>query len=150
LEWRLRLTSNSQQADKHQKAGDKELEAIDASAVVVESNMRVSSDTPPDPVLPLTGLTYWIPKHPLVHNATVNNITTLYHAGFFLDALNNYLLSAAPSASSVSPLLNTRFNLYKQLSIPIGYLPAVAQGTSNWIRAALLATPSRSWSANVG
>jgi hypothetical protein len=60
------------------------------------------------------------------------------------------LLSATPYASSVSPLLNTRFNLYKQLSIPIGYLPAVAQGTSDRICAALLATPLRSRSANVG
>jgi hypothetical protein len=84
---------------------------------------------PPNPSPPVT---YHITKAPSVRNVTVQQITT--HAENFLADLRKYLLSITPRPS-IAPSPLDRFDIYKQISIPIGPLPGVAHGATDRIRA---------------
>jgi hypothetical protein len=125
LDWRQQLTNTHNPEHDHQEGEDDETESIDAvAAAVVRSKAGASGSTQPNPTLP-----YRIAKSPSVRNATINDITTLHRAHYFLPALAKYLLSINPSRAAITPSSLDRFNLYKQISIPIGHLPGVPHGT---------------------
>jgi hypothetical protein len=86
------------------------------------------------PPKPNAQLTYCIAKTPSVHNASVSNIISEYHATSFLPALSRYLKLTAFSSSYATPLPTNQFDLYKQVQIEKGYLPAVANGDMDRMR----------------
>jgi hypothetical protein len=107
------------------------------SSVVYAAARKSGDDSPSELRKANAQLTYRIAKAPSVRNATISKIITEYRATSFLPALSRYLESSAFSSSGARPLLQTinQFDLYKQVQIVKGYLPAVANGTTDRIRA---------------
>jgi hypothetical protein len=145
LNWRQTLTDTSQPENSHQNEGNEDLETVNAVVAMARFTEGTGGAAPPNSSLPVT---YCIAKTPSVRNVTVHKITTQYQAQSFLADLSKYLLSITPR-SSIMPSPLDRFDVYKQISIPIGPIPAVAQGTVDRIRAVAAPTPSNIQPASI-
>jgi hypothetical protein len=141
LDWRLQRGTSARREpdDENCELEDEDVvevevgvQAIDVMPSVAAVDGNVSSSCPPKST---TTLTYRIAKSPSICNVSVNDIINQYHAGQFLPALTTYIKSTSPSFTNALSASINQFDLYKQVSIAIGYLPGIAQGVEDKVRA---------------